>query len=37
MKFKNFKFGADLQEGLNIMGFSDPTNSTKAIPTIQRI
>jgi len=37
MKFKNFKFGADLQEGLNIMGFSDPTPiQQKAIPTIQK-
>ena len=37
MKFKNFKFGKDLQEGLNIMGFYEPTPIQKeAIPTIQK-
>tara|TARA_B100000927_G_scaffold291579_1_gene294557 strand:- start:2223 stop:3407 length:1185 start_codon:yes stop_codon:yes gene_type:complete len=37
MKFKNFKFGEDLQEGLKIMGFHEPTLIQKeAIPTIQK-
>ena len=37
MKFKNFKFGEGLQEGLNIMGFYEPTPIQKeAIPTIQK-
>ncbi|MEC7863773.1 MAG: DEAD/DEAH box helicase [Bacteroidota bacterium] len=37
MKFKNFKFGNELQEGLDIMGFEKATPiQEKAIPIIQK-
>ena len=36
MKFKNFNFGEELQEGLNMMGFENATPiQEKTIPIIQ--
>jgi superfamily II DNA/RNA helicase len=38
MKFTEFKFGNELQEGLDMMGFEEATPiQIQAIPTIQKI